>query len=805
MTIEELQSPLESITGLGPKTASLFTKLNVSNVGQLLTFYPRTYEDRRERVYIKDYKSKVVHTIVIVKRFDSFTFGGRETLKLVVSDGYTEASLVCFNRPFFSKLYPIGSVFCLYAQCEYKYNSIQTSSFDIVKNDLLTDSVRKKVYNLINPPDSSPSPLTQSLYEKYAFSQGFFDSLPLPDSSFIPIYPLTAGLTQKELSLIMHKALSQFNKALSSSLPEAVIKKRSLLSKQVALQYIHTPTSMEEVEEAKKTLIYEELFNFQKEIAVRIYQHKRAINPLSPSVENKNTSLSLEPKIQPKEAQDSFNSSLSPLQKSLLNSLSFSLTPDQRQVIIKMGEDIDKSFYEYNLFTQLQKLSKGSLPSAPSTSIQEELNTYPLYSMRRLLQGDVGAGKTLVSFFLALRAIEYKAQVALMCPTEVLARQHAMTAQKLLSPFGIKVAFLSASLNSKVKKALLKALYKGEVDFIIGTHALFSASVSFKNLRLVIIDEQHRFGVLQRQRLMNKGQYIKNLKVAPSLLKDKFPSFTSKSSSGKVKITLCPNLLMMSATPIPQSLALTMYGDLDISTIKTLPSGRRPIITYLNSTGHENRVYERVRQELEAGHQAYFIYPAIEECENGQDLFSNSELKAVKVAFDTLSHRIYPSFNCALLHSKVSEDEQIETLNAFQEGKVQVLVSTTIIEVGVDIPQATCIIIMQAQNFGLSQLHQLRGRVGRGSLQSYCFLVYDPPLSKEALARLKAVRYSTDGFTIAEEDLKIRGPGQLLGTEQAGELRFRLADINRDISVLQEAREDAFRYVEGCIQGMEGE
>ncbi|MBQ2529079.1 MAG: ATP-dependent DNA helicase RecG, partial [Treponema sp.] len=406
----------------------------------------------------------------------------------------------------------------------------------------------------------------------------------------------------------------------------------------------------------------------------------------------------------------------------------------------------------------------------------------PPFSMQRLLQGDVGSGKTLVAFFICLRTIDSGGQCALLAPTELLARQHAENAAKLLEPVGVRVAFLTGNLKSSGRQLLLNALRDGNVDIVVGTHALFSRNVQYKKLMLAVIDEQHRFGVTQRESIIAKGRI----------------------SSGEMGHS--PDVLMMSATPIPQTLALTAFGDLDITTIRSMPVGRKSIKTYLTVMGRESDVYNAVYRELAAGHQAYFVYPRISdsalvegdsdsenqgpEAEKGSG--GESGLKSAEEMYGFLSRTVYPNFSCALIHSKVDEDEQTRILQDFRSGKIQVLVATTVVEVGVDVPNATCIVIEHADRFGLAELHQLRGRVGRGDLQSYCFLIYGKNISEDGKQRMKAIRNNTDGFIIAEEDLKLRGPGQFTGTMQSGYLSLGIADLTRDRELLRLARYDAF-------------
>ena len=527
---------------------------------------------------------------------------------------------------------------------------------------------------------------------------------------------------------------------------------------------------MSQAAAARRTLVYEELFQFQSILAKRIYNRKgftanTVIVPKNSVIETKSTVI--EP-VENTAALDKstgsqsnfdisqFTDSLSPLQLDFFNSLPFPLTDDQRKVIYEMDTEIDRSYTERERV--LNQMDRGLPP--PST---------PVFTMARLLQGDVGSGKTLVSLFLCLRIISWKGQCAFMAPTEILARQHAETTAKLLTPLGVRTAFLTGNLRAKGRNQLLKALKDGEIDIVVGTHALFSANVEYKDMKLAVIDEQHRFGVLQRQAIIEKGRQT-----------------VGSTSSATGAFTFEPNLLMMSATPIPQSLALTVFGDLDISSIHTMPAGRKPITTYLVKEGNEMNAYEAVRKELEKGHQAYFVYPAIDSDEN---------IKSAERVFAHLRDHIYPQYKCALVHSKIDEDEQVRILRDFRDGSIQILAATTVIEVGVDVPNATCMVIEMADRFGMAQLHQLRGRVGRGEAQSFCFLIYSKDITETGIERMKALRQSTDGFFIAEQDLKTRGPGELNGTVQAGELGFHLADLSRDMEIMELARNDAISYI----------
>ena len=356
----------------------------------------------------------------------------------------------------------------------------------------------------------------------------------------------------------------------------------------------------------------------------------------------------------------------------------------------------------------------------------------------------------------ALRAVERGGQAAIMAPTELLARQHAATAAALLEPLGVRLAFLTGNVDDAARPPLLEALASGGIDIVIGTHALFSDDVVYKALQFIVIDEQHRFGVMQRLALYKKGNI--------------------------------PDMLMMTATPIPRSLALTLFGDLAVSSIRTLPPGRKPVITHLAKQGNELKVYDFVRNILAEGRQAFFVYPLIGESEK-------ADLKSAEAMASRLAEEVYPEYPAALLHSRLKEDKKREIMESFVSGSTRILVSTTVVEVGVDIPNAAVMVVEHAERFGLSALHQLRGRIGRGAHQSYCFLIYSDDITEDAVQRLKALYGTSDGFALAEEDLKIRGPGELLGTAQSGAFRLLVADPLRDFELLKLARADAFEIV----------
>lgn len=721
--------PVSSITGVGPQLTKILAKINVFTVGDLLQYYPRDYEDRSQKNPLANYnQNPKIHTVAKVLSQEWFGFGKMRTLKIIISDSTFTAELICFNRAFLEKVLIPGSIITVTGKFYVKYNVLQSSSFEIQKMNNLSEEQIMNFQNL--------SPL---------------------DTGIIPIYSLTEGLTQKILTKTLNTALQQYAFGIENNLPEEIIKKRNLLPKQNALKQIHQPKNLQEALDARRTLSYEELYHFQSMIAERALKHK-GILPADIKLNDDGSFSENENLSDEKFNENDFLESLSPLQKQFISKLPYELTLDQKKVIYQMDCDIDKGFEER---ARLLNQADRGIPLPKKTA----------FSMARLLQGDVGSGKTLVSLFACLRIINWKGQCAIMAPTEILAKQHAQNASRFLDFLGIRVAFLSGNVTSTGRTQLLKALKNGEIDIVIGTHALFSSQVVYKDLQLVVIDEQHRFGVLQRQAILEKGRQIEK------------------------GLIFEPHLLMMSATPIPQTLALTIFGDLDVSTIKTLPQGRKNIITYLVKEGNEINAYEAVRKELEKGHQCYFVYPAIDSENSVFDEGSSNSgrnFKSAQKNFEFLSKKIFPQYKCALVHSKIDEEQQSMILKDFRDNKIQILVATTVIEVGVDVPNATCMVIEQADYFGMAQLHQLRGRVGRSDLQSYCFMIYSKNISKIGIERMKALRQSTDGFYIAEQDLKTRGPGELTGTMQSGELVFKIADISRDKDLLLLSRIDAF-------------
>ncbi|MDR0487262.1 MAG: ATP-dependent DNA helicase RecG [Treponema sp.] len=658
MFLRSLTAPSASLPGIGSVAAHRLASLGINNIAGLLSHYPRDWEDRGLNVPLGAFRGGRVCTTVTVVARDWIGFGRMRTLKVYVEDDSARAALLCFNRPWLEKQLVPGEQYRLFGRFYYKHGEIQSGSFEI----------------------------------EPAGSGVFFGRI-------LPVYPLCAGLTQAQMRRFTSHVVKKYTPGLENELPAEIIERDNLLSKSAAIKAIHFPSSAAELEQAKKTLVYEELFYLELMVGKRVME-RRGLKKNAPNNQKETP--------------------YTPLQQRLLERLPFSLTPGQREAVIEINSDM-----------------------------------YANVPMARLLQGDVGSGKTLVSFLAALQAVEGGGQAAIMAPTELLARQHAENAALLLEPLGIHIAFLTGNIKAQGRKELLKNLLTGAVDIVVGTHALFSRDVEYKNLKLVVIDEQHRFGVTQRALIMTKGD--------------------------------SPDLLMMSATPIPRSLALTVFGDMDISTIKDMPPGRMPVKTHLARESSEMRVYDFVRKELEKGRQAYFVYPLIDGGEDIKDAVSMSE---------RLAQEVFPNYRVELIHSKLTEDKKRQTMDDFRRGEIKILAATSVVEVGVDVPNAVCMVIEHAERFGLSALHQLRGRVGRGQDQSYCFLVYSDELSEEGKVRLKVMLQNSDGFVIAEEDLKMRGPGQIAGTVQSGYIVLGIANPVRDTEELARSRADAFSVLE---------
>ncbi|MBR4824696.1 MAG: ATP-dependent DNA helicase RecG [Spirochaetaceae bacterium] len=734
MKLREISVPVTSLHGVGESTAKLFSHLNIFTVGDLLSYWPRSFDDRTKYVPLKDFQHGKVNTVAKVVAHEWFGYGNMRTLKVIIQDQTARAELVCFNRPFLEKSLAVGFSVRVNGTFSLRYGNIQSSAFEA------------------EPIPSETALELEADFAKTKSTQKYSEYF--SSKKILAVYPLTAGLSQTAIRKAVARAIKEYAKGISDEIPEEIIAKHKLMHKAECITAMHIPKTMQEAERARITLIFEELYQFQIQIGMRSLAHRGKLPDDSifassssileeAALSRENTNGAPDSDSAKAIIEACFLDGLSPRQKKVLESLPFELTIDQKKVIAEMNADIDRSY----------DLKKP-------------------YAMARLLQGDVGSGKTLVAFFACLRVIDYGGQCAMLAPTELLARQHAENAAKLLQNTGVSLAFLTGNIKAAGRNLLLTELKSGNIQLVIGTHALFSHNVQYKDLRLAVIDEQHRFGVLQRNAILEKGRRA-----------------ADTAEAGYIT----PNLLMMSATPIPQTLALSVFGDLDISVIKSMPSGRLPIKTHLTKQGSEENVYRYVRAELQQGRQAYFVYPLIEQGDTDED--RGNSLKSAEQMYEFLSKKIFPEYKIALIHSKIEENEQREIMSQFNQNKIQILVATSVVEVGVDVPNATCMVIEHAERFGLAALHQLRGRVGRSSLQSHCFLIYSEKLTEDGKSRLKALFESNDGFFIAEEDLRLRGPGEVLGVQQSGYLTLSIADPVRDEAIMNVARTEAFEYI----------
>lgn len=646
---------LEDIKGVGKVKKSLLNNLGIFTVKDLIFNKPRSYEDRRNFTTLRkainqqDDKASLIKAKII--NHQMIRGHKKKFLKLIISDGTLKASLVCFNRNFFEKTYPIGEEVIVFGKFQFRFDEAQSTSFEIIKNADLNNS--------------------------YEFGK------------ILPIYNLTEGLNQKFLRQITHYILSNLSKEIDDIIPKYIKKKRNLMNIQEALWQIHFPSDYESVIPAIKTVKYEELFNLQYNLKLKQY------------IDNKNQRT-------PFKKAD--------LARTVIKELPFKLTKGQKHSLKQIKEDL-----------------------------------FSNHPMNRLLQGDVGAGKTLVAMIAMCLSYENGYQSALMVPTEVLALQHYNKIKTMLKPYGIKVDVLYSSMSAPSKKLVLYNLKEGLSNFVIGTHSLFSENVEYKNLGLAVIDEQHKFGVRQRISLMKKGDMI--------------------------------HTLVMTATPIPRTLTMTLYGDMKTSVIRDKPAFRKVIKTKVLYQDERQKAVEFVKEQIEKGEQCYIIYPMIEDSEK-------MNLTSAVGMYEQLSGNEFSGISMGLLHGKLSTEEKKEIMEQFSNKDIQILVSTTVIEVGVDNPNATVIIVENAERFGLSQLHQLRGRVGRGEKQSYCYLLVNRNISDDGKERMRAMVRHHDGFEIAEEDLKIRGPGEFLGVRQSGVTDLKFADLRVDYDILKDVSED---------------
>ena len=650
----KLSDPVTILKGVGPSKAKQFAALNIFTLEDLICHFPRGYEDRTRLTTIDKLevdKPACFRAMVMSSPQTHKIRKGLDITKVRVADHTARLNLTFFNQKFTTDRLQYGREYIFYGTLTGDYMG----------------------YGMTSP-----------VFEE-------LDSQPILTRRVLPIYPLTAGLSNASVLKAVQQALSVCPVP-AEVLPESVRREYGILPAERAYYAIHQPTSMEEAELAKRRLIFEEFFVFSAGLS--LMRAARAGKKLPPY---KHTDLS-----------------------SFYGALPFTLTGAQQRAIEEIVSD----------------LKRGT-------------------PMNRLVQGDVGSGKTMVAAAAGYLAVKNGKQAALMAPTEILAEQHYRSLSQLLTPLGVRVSLLTGSLTPKTKKETREAIAAGETDLVVGTHALVSESTVFKDLGLVIADEQHRFGVGQRSALSGKGAD--------------------------------PHLLVMSATPIPRTLALLMYGDLEVSILDELPPGRQQTDTFLVGESYRARINAFIRKQVAEGHQCYVVCPAVEE--NG-DL----DITAATVWAETLQKTVFPDLRVALLHGQMKGAEKDTVMGSFARQEADVLVATTVIEVGVDVPNATLMVIEDADRFGLSQLHQLRGRVGRGSAKSYCNLVSHSK-NAETNGRLKALCSTTDGFKIAEEDLKLRGPGDFFGARQSGLPVFRVASLSCDLQTLKQAQQASAQWI----------
>lgn len=646
----ELFDSVTTLKGVGPKKADALQKLNIHTLEDLLFFFPRDYEDRRAYTAIGDLKegtSALVRGGVDLVVKDKYRYGGKQRLRVLVSDDTGSLEVVFFHAAYLKDKFQIGKECVFYGKVSRNFGKLQ------MLQPALGDG------------------------EKEAEFRGIF-----------PVYPLSQGLSQKDMRKWQHQIRELCGRA-KDAIPGELIEANRLCSMEYALQNIHFPEEKQKLLEAKYRLVFDELLILQTGLfAVR------------QNIKNGEDGIRI-----PKEADI----------RPYLDGFSYELTGAQKRCIEEIERDLES----------------GKV-------------------MNRLVQGDVGSGKTAVAEVAMYKAVRGGYQAVMMAPTEILAHQHFEGLEKSFAVHGIRVGFLSGSLKASEKRETLERLKNGEIDILVGTHAVIQPEVEFANLGLVITDEQHRFGVNQRIQLKEKG---KN-----------------------------PNILVMTATPIPRTLAVVLYGDLDVSVIDEMPPGRQVIKTRNLNGEKRDACYDFVEKQLQQGRQAYVVTPLIEDSET-------LDLKSAQTVYEELAER-FAAYNVALIHGSMKQAEKDQVMEEFYEGKIDVLVATVVIEVGINVPNASVIVIENAERFGLAQLHQLRGRVGRGKWQSYCFLITQGQ-SELAQKRGEIMQQSSDGFFIAEEDMKLRGPGDIFGTRQHGIPELNVADLARHIKILEHAQVEA--------------
>ena len=650
-----LTDPVTILKGVGPTKAKQLAQLNIRTLQDLICHFPRGYEDRTRLLTISQLevdKPACFRAMVMNHPRTNHIRKGLDITRVQVADHSGRLNLTFFNQKYAMEQLQYGREYIFYGTLSGDFGG----------------------YGMTSP----------------AFEP--LDAPPVTTRRILPIYPLTAGLSNAAMLKAIAQALAVCDPP-EEVLPQEVLRQYGILPADRAYFAIHQPTSMEEAQMAKKRLIFEEFFVFSAGLALM-----RAARTAAQTPPYRNCKLN-----------------------EFYKALPFTLTGAQQKAITEIAHDLHRGI-----------------------------------PMNRLVQGDVGSGKTMVAAASAYLAICNGHQAALMAPTEILAEQHYASLSRLFAPMGIRAALLTGSMTTSQKKEVRAAIETGAVQLVIGTHALLSDTTVFHDLDMVIADEQHRFGVAQRSKLSAKGSQ--------------------------------PHVLVMSATPIPRTLALLMYGDLEVSILDELPPGREPVDTFLVGEDMRARINAFIRKHAAEGHQCFVVCPAVEEIEG-------LNIKSAEVWAQTLQQTVFPDLRVMLIHGQMKAAEKEAAMAAFAQGQADVLVATTVIEVGVDVPNATLMVIEDADRFGLSQLHQLRGRVGRGKAKSFCILT-TRNRNPDTIARLKALCKTTDGFKIAEEDLAMRGPGDFFGSRQSGLPAFRVANLSCDLQTLKQAQEASARWID---------
>ncbi len=653
----DLEMDLQYLKGVGPARVEILNKLGLFKLKDIINYFPREHEDRgnyKNIAELQDGETAAVRVVIASNVSETRVRRNMAIYKAIGKDETGSIILTWFNQPYIKKQLRVGSEYSLYGK---------------VKNTLGRIEMQSPVFDAGEKAKNT--------------------------GKIIPLYPLTAGITQNVFRSIVETAVKSVQGSLKDSIPEWIRVQNALEGMEKAIHDIHFPESLEDFQKARYRLAFEELLVMQ--LGLLRFKEKG-------QEERKGISFDKDEKMD-----------------ELLATFPYTLTGAQQRV----WNEIDKDMRSEK-------------------------------SMNRLVQGDVGSGKTVVATMAMFKAVRNDYQAVLMAPTAILARQHYEGIQKMVEQFGIKVELLTGDVTKKNKERILEELKNGEIDMIVGTHALIEENVLFKNVGIVITDEQHRFGVRQRGILSAKGEKV--------------------------------DTLVMTATPIPRTLAIILYGDLDISIIDELPPGRQKIDTFAVRRNMEERVNNFIKKELTSGRQAYIVCPLVEESEN---------MDGVKSVIEQLDYykEVLKEFRVEMLHGKMRPKEKDEIMAKFKAKEIDVLISTTVIEVGVDVPNATIMIIENAERFGLAQLHQLRGRVGRGKFKSYCILKYDSK-SDVVRQRMEIMQKSNDGFVISEKDLELRGPGDFFGTKQHGIPEFKVANLFVDVPILKKAQTVANTIIE---------